>query len=162
MPAAAVLEDWVVVCATSDDSRAALVNGETVLQDSCQPSNVKLKQNLVINHGKMWEEVSKWAVMEVIVWNRVLSAPEMTQASDYLNAKLASGVAVDLKISKADGSCNGRRVQVQLSTKSGEGWTHYADGGDATAPGLMNHVFYTASVVSVACAFLSVLSIFKL
>ncbi|CAE7244822.1 unnamed protein product [Symbiodinium pilosum] len=132
MPAAAVLEDWVVVCATSDDSRAALVNGETVLQDSCQPSNVKLKQNLVINHGKMWEEVSKWAVMEVIVWNRVLSAPEMTQASDYLNAKLASGVAVDLKISKADGSCNGRRVQVQLSTKSGEGWTHYADGGDAT------------------------------
>ena len=136
MLASGVLEDWVVVCASSDDSRDALVDGEAVSQDACQPANVKLAQNLVINHGKMWEEVSKWAVMEVIVWNRVLSVQEMTQASEYLRAKVAGGVSVDLKISKPDGSCNGRRVQVQLSSKSGDGWTHYADGGDATAPGL--------------------------
>ncbi|CAE7232846.1 unnamed protein product [Symbiodinium sp. CCMP2592] len=124
--------DWVVVCSTSDDSRDALVNGDAVSQDSCQPANVKLKQNLVINHGKMWEDVSKWAVMEVIVWNRVVSVQEMKQASDYLNAKLADGVGVDLKISDADGACNGRRVQVQMSSKTGEGWYHYADSGDAT------------------------------
>lgn len=124
--------DWVVVCSTSDDSRDALVDGDAVSQDSCQPANVKLKQNLVINHGKMWEDVSKWAVMEVIVWNRVVSVQELKQASDYLNAKLADGVGVDLKISNADGACNGRRVQVQMSSKTGEGWYHYADSGDAT------------------------------
>ena len=37
-------------------------------------------------------EVSSWAVMEVIVWNKVLDAEKMAKASDYLMAKLAAGV----------------------------------------------------------------------
>lgn len=119
-------EDWVVVCAASDDSDA-LVNGEKVSQKGCQ--NAKVKQNLVINHGKKWQEVSSWAVMEVIVWNKVLDAEQMAKASDYLMAKLATGVQEDYKITKPDGNCNGHRVQVQLQV-SASGWRHNADGGD--------------------------------
>lgn len=119
-------EDWVVVCASSDDSDA-LVNGEKVSQKHC--GNVKVKQNLVINHGSKWKEVSSWAVMEVIVWNKVLDAGNMTQASNYLLSKLAAGVNEDYKITAPHGNCNGRRVQVQLQL-SPEGWRHNADGGD--------------------------------
>lgn len=37
-------------------------------------------------------QVSSWAVMEVIVWNKVLEPRKMEQASTYLMAKLAAGV----------------------------------------------------------------------
>ena len=37
-------------------------------------------------------QVSSWAVMEVIVWNKVLDAGNMTEASNYLLSKLAAGV----------------------------------------------------------------------
>lgn len=40
----------------------------------------------------------------------------------------------EFKISKPDGNCNGRRVQVQLQTPL-EGWRHNAEGGDPTDPG---------------------------
>eukprot|EP00913_Durusdinium_trenchii_P030035 g28146.t1 len=83
------LEDWVVVCASSDSEVDALVNGQNVSQKGCE--NIMAKQHLVINHGKMWQEVSSWGVMELIVWHRPLAWAELSQASAYLWGKLQNG-----------------------------------------------------------------------
>mmetsp|Transcript_93396 Transcript_93396/g.166129 ORF Transcript_93396/g.166129 Transcript_93396/m.166129 type:complete len:2142 (+) Transcript_93396:117-6542(+) len=124
-------DNWVAVCATSDDIREVWVNGQAIENTQCRV-NVKSKQNLVINHGKAWKETSKWAVAEVVTWNRVLPLQELQTAAEYLNKKIGAGLQLDLKIMNGDQSCNGKRVQVQMVPTKTSGWTHNADGGDGT------------------------------
>eukprot|EP00930_Biecheleria_cincta_P018462 TRINITY_DN1437_c0_g1_i1.p1 TRINITY_DN1437_c0_g1~~TRINITY_DN1437_c0_g1_i1.p1 ORF type:complete len:2162 (-),score=335.88 TRINITY_DN1437_c0_g1_i1:98-6583(-) len=124
-------EDWAVVCATSDESREVIINGKVISSAACRPQNVKQKQNLVVNHGQAWGERSKWAVAEIITWNRVLSTAEMATAGDYLNKKIKAGIELDLKITGADGTCNGKRVQVLMAPKEPQnGWWHSPELGD--------------------------------
>jgi len=112
-------EDWAVVCATSDEAREVIINGQVISNAACRPQNMKQKQNLVINHGQAWTERSKWAVAEIITWDRVLTTAEMSTAGDYLNKKIKSGIELDLKIVGRDGSCNGKRVQVAMAPTNG-------------------------------------------
>lgn len=149
------LEDWVVVCASSDSEVDALVNGQNVSQKGCE--NIMAKQHLVINHGKMWQEVSSWGVMELIVWHRPLAWAELSQASAYLWGKLQNGTEEEFQISKPDGACNGRRVQVQL-LPSPDGWRHDAEGGDPTdsrAYEVSDAAFGTAKIVESALPIVS-------
>eukprot|EP00931_Biecheleriopsis_adriatica_P036495 TRINITY_DN21019_c2_g1_i1.p1 TRINITY_DN21019_c2_g1~~TRINITY_DN21019_c2_g1_i1.p1 ORF type:complete len:2152 (+),score=426.31 TRINITY_DN21019_c2_g1_i1:129-6584(+) len=124
-------EDWVVVCDTSKSS-SILVNGDEVSRADCPRAQLQANQHLVINHGAKWDKTSNWAVMEVIVWNRVLSQTELSRASSYLKNKVAEGTPLNLKISHPDMTCNDKRIQVQMGLIRPEGWRHYADGEDTT------------------------------
>ena len=73
--------NWVAMCGTNAGSQLILVNGVSVGVKSGGSGD----QTLGINVGSdMPAKASDFAVAEVMVWNRGLTALEITDASDYL------------------------------------------------------------------------------
>lgn len=83
---------WVVLCGSNGGG--TVYDGQLQVQSNFQasPRPAPGNRSLVINPaGALPEDKSSWSVMEVIVWNRVLSAYEMSTATRYLQWKLRVG-----------------------------------------------------------------------
>ncbi|CAE7226203.1 unnamed protein product, partial [Symbiodinium pilosum] len=78
-------EDWIALCG----NRAGLVfRGREKISNGRQPGAAS-DFHLYINEGR--HEFSDFGVMEVIVWDRLLTEDEMLTTMEYLNWKLEHG-----------------------------------------------------------------------
>ncbi|CAE7198810.1 xlrs1 [Symbiodinium natans] len=82
---------WTTICA-SPGAPYVFVDGINVGTAS---SDSFTDQSIVINSGFVADQVSNWAVMEVMTWNYVLTEKQMEDASTYLMKKLMVGAAED-------------------------------------------------------------------
>ncbi len=90
--------DWVVLCGTNGAARVARVVDRTG-NVGTTATNKDGNNGLQINFGGCCGgETSDWAVMEVAMWNRVMSSEEMRAAVTYLHGKLSTGVANDVAV----------------------------------------------------------------
>ena len=72
--------DWVVMCGTNAESQLKLVNGADVGSAAGGSGDV----SLFVNAGDKAVQKSDFAIVEVVVWPRGLTAEEMRGASEYL------------------------------------------------------------------------------
>jgi hypothetical protein len=64
--------NWVVMCGQNGGTSAIYSNGKNVAIASGGPGN----QQIGVNGGAYPADVSDWAIMEIAVWDRVLSEAE--------------------------------------------------------------------------------------
>ena len=79
--------NWVVMCGTNAGSQLKLANGANVGTATGGKGDVKLW----INYGDSPDQVSDFAIAEVMVWDRGLTNSEMFEASSYLMGKFGIG-----------------------------------------------------------------------
>ena len=72
--------DWVVMCGTNSGSQLKLVNGA----DEGTATGGYGDVSLFVNAGWYGNEKSDFAIAEVVVWPRGLTAEEMRRASEHL------------------------------------------------------------------------------
>ena len=76
--------DWVVMCGTNAESRLKLVNGADVGSATGGSGDV----SLFVNAGNHANEASNFAIAEVVVWPRGLTAEEMRGASEFIISRM--------------------------------------------------------------------------
>ena len=76
--------NWVVMCGTNAGSQLTLVNGAEVGTATGGEGDVSLFVNDVTNAVQYGEEKSDFAIAEVVVWPRGLTAEGMRGASEHL------------------------------------------------------------------------------
>ena len=124
-----VVDDWLVMCGTNMGKRVYVDGANVATGDRNGASGNKY---LGINYAKGTSnganEVSDWAVAEVMTWTRALSDAEMLRATEYLNSLLrdpkvyvteiiAKGVATRCSFS-AVSDANGQ-YEISLKDTSG-------------------------------------------
>jgi len=82
-------KDWLVMCGTNGAARVYIGGSgdPTNIANGHNLHAITNPSNLGINNGR-YSEVSDFAVMEVITWNRALSDDEMKKSMKYLQSKL--------------------------------------------------------------------------
>ena len=78
--------DWVVMCGTNAESQLMLANGADVGFETGGSGDV----SLFVNAGQLGNQKSNFAIVEVVVWPRGLTAEEMRGASNHLINSLHS------------------------------------------------------------------------
>jgi len=108
-----VVDDWLVMCGTNNGQRA-YVDGVNIA--TADRSGASGNKYLGINYAKdacCPNEVSDWAVAEVMTWTRSLSADEMLQVTRYLQS-----VVLEPKVYVTEISAFGSRTSCQFSAVS--------------------------------------------
>ena len=80
--------DWVVMCGSNAGSQLKLANGVDVGNGATGGAG---DQSLSVNAG-IYGQVSDFAIAEVVVWPRGLTAEEMRRASDHLIDRLGMSI----------------------------------------------------------------------
>ena len=79
-----IVDDWLIMCGTNGASRQFVDGDDVATGRSSTQGDLSVGINYAPPGGCCGNEVSNWAVAEILTWSRVLSEDEMRSVTSYL------------------------------------------------------------------------------